>query len=45
MSITLKTNIKDWYEKAFPIDELGAEINPRITFGDVVDFVPEVTPD
>ena len=37
MAITLKTNIKDWYEKAFPIDDLGAEINSRITFGDVVD--------
>ena len=28
-------NIKDWYTKEFPNDELGKEINPNLTFDEV----------
>jgi hypothetical protein len=31
-----KTNIKDWYKKNYKTDELGDEINPNITFDDVL---------
>ena len=27
-------NIKDWYIKTYPEDEMGKEINPRIGFND-----------
>jgi len=31
-----KTKIKDWYKKNYKTDELGDEINPNITFDDVI---------
>lgn len=35
MNITEKTKIKEWYVKEYPSDELGAELNNKITFYDL----------
>ena len=35
MNTTEKTKIKDWYIKEYPTDELGVEINNKITFNDL----------
>lgn len=32
---TEKTKIKEWYIKEYPTDELGVEINNKITFKDL----------
>lgn len=31
----MEKNIQTWYRNAYPADEMGNEINPNITFGDV----------
>ena len=36
MALTLKSNIKDWYEDAYPMDDLASEINSKVTFEDVL---------
>lgn len=33
----INTNVRDWYMNAYPDDELGDEINPDISFKDVLD--------
>ena len=35
MKITKDTSIKDWYIRAYPTDELGEEMNEKITFEDL----------
>ena len=35
MKVTEKTKIKEWYVKAYPTDELGVELNDKITFYDL----------
>lgn len=32
----LNTNVKDWYCKHYVDDELGQDINPDLTFGDII---------
>lgn len=32
----MKSNIKEWYCKTYPTDELGREIDGSITFADVL---------
>lgn len=32
----MKANIKEWYEKTYPTDELGREIDDSITFANVL---------
>ncbi len=34
--------IKEWYQEEFPTDELGAEINPTVTFEDLKENLPNV---
>ena len=34
---TEKSNIRDWYLKAYPSDDLGAAINSKLTFQDIID--------
>ena len=33
-------SVRDWYMQAFPTDELGAEINPQLTFDKALAAVP-----
>lgn len=33
----LQGNVKDWYTKEYPTDDLGKEIDPSVTFQDVFD--------
>ena len=35
MKITKETSIKDWYIRTYPTDELGEEMNEKITFEDL----------
>ena len=37
--ITKKTSIKKWYEKEYPTDELGSELNPTISFNKLYNLV------
>ena len=37
----LEILVKDWYFASFPTDELGEEINNRITFGDILNCLLE----
>lgn len=32
----LKENVRNWYIETYPTDDLGAEINPNITFKDIL---------
>ena len=34
--IDMNSRVKDWYEKTYPTDELGSEINNALRFADVV---------
>lgn len=35
MKITKDTSIKEWYIREYPTDELGEEMNEKITFEDL----------
>lgn len=35
MKTTENTRIKEWYMNTYPTDDLGADINPNITFYDM----------
>jgi|TARA_B110000444_G_C18299111_1_gene348744 hypothetical protein len=35
-------NIKNWYKSEFTTDELGEEINPKATFKELKDNLPNV---
>lgn len=36
-------NVREWYTSAFPNDELGAELNPDLTFDDALAAIPSGT--
>lgn len=35
----MKEKIKEWYRKTFPTDELGKELNSKLTFQDLFDVL------
>lgn len=37
---TMDATVRDWYRQTYPDDELGADINPALTFEQALDAVP-----
>lgn len=40
LSQTMDATVRDWYNQTYPDDEMGAHINPVMTFADCIDVVP-----
>lgn len=40
VSLKGEATVRDWYRQTYPDDELGADIDPALTFGQALDAVP-----